>query len=172
MKQHRNSKPGKRPTSRSISDAELESLGVPMPSPFGQCDAECPERKAELEEFLAQFEDARPTEKVAATTSAEPEDTGPVQRESAPAQGDAQAAMAALLENLRTVPVPQTTTSMRRVYASPKRIEETLRVVQAVGLTPSGVVHRPDGSTVIEIGAAAQSEVPRKAKGRPWNIKR
>ncbi|MFC3628457.1 hypothetical protein ACFOM8_03265 [Paracoccus angustae] len=76
-------------------------------------------------------------------------------------------ALRVLIQHLRAVPVASPAPARRRILASPKRITETLRIVQACGLTPSGVVHRPDGSTVIEIGAAAQPE-PRKPRG--WKI--
>lgn len=52
----------------------------------------------------------------------------------------------------------------RRVKTSPKRIADTVRLIQECGLTPTGIAYRPDGTTVIEIGCPP-APVPRKPRG-------
>lgn len=76
-------------------------------------------------------------------------------------------ALRALILHLGAVPVTPAAAPMRRVIASPKRIEDTVRLIQQCGLTPTGIAYRPDGTTVIEIGGDTESS-PRKPRG--WNI--
>ncbi|WP_347140463.1 hypothetical protein [Paracoccus sp. SSK6] len=88
------------------------------------------------------------------------------------APDDMQAALAALVQLLCTVPVvadvaPPASQPRRTVRAHPRQIENTLRLIQQCGLTPSAVALRPDGSTVIEIG---NPPAPEKRKPKGWDI--
>lgn len=78
------------------------------------------------------------------------------------------AALAALIQLLRTVPVVPAVAPKRRVKVSARRIEETVRLIQQCGLAPTGIVHRPDGSTAIEIGNPP-TITPLKATGWDWD---
>lgn len=77
-----------------------------------------------------------------------------------------QAVLALVRASVQAVAVPAPL-PQRRTKASPKQIENTLRLIQHCGLTPTGIAHRPDGSTVIEIG---NPPFPEKRKPKGWNI--
>lgn len=76
-------------------------------------------------------------------------------------------ALRGLIQLLRAVPVAPPAPARRRVKASSKRIADTVRLIQECGLTPTGIAHRPDGSTVIEIG---NPPAPEKRKPKGWDI--
>lgn len=92
---------------------------------------------------------------------------GPFRQVDAPSPDDMQAALAALVQLLRTIPIVHAVAPRRRVKASPKQITETMALIQQCGLTPTGIVHRADGSTAVEIGNPPAPE-PRKPRG--WDI--
>lgn len=76
-------------------------------------------------------------------------------------------ALRGLIRLLGAIPVASPAVAQRRVKASPKRIADTVRLIQECGLAPTGIVHRPDGSTAVEIGSLPAPE-KRKAKGWEW----
>lgn len=164
MKQHWNGKPSAAATTPDLAETEtaLERMGLPLTA-----------------DRLPALTDAELVQ-VAAAAFAEPSDNagqaggahcaGCGRQIGAAAQdatGDLLQAVLALVRasaQAVAVPVPQ---AQRRTKASPKQIENTLRLIQQCGLTPSAVVLRPDGSTVIEIG---NPPAPEKRKPRGGDI--
>jgi hypothetical protein len=156
MKQHWNGKSSTAATAPDLAETETapERMGLPVTA-----------------DRLPALTDAEVMQ-VAAVAFAEPSDNARQPHSGGSgaahdATGDLLQAVLALLRasvQAVAVPVPQT---QRRTKTSPKQIENTLRLIQQCGLTPSAVVLRPDGSTIIEIGSPPAPE-PRRPRG--WDI--
>lgn len=164
MKQHWNGKPNAAAAASGPAEPEtaLERMGLPLTAdrPLALTDAEVLQ--------------------VAAAALAEPAMNagqpggahcagcgGQIGANAHDATGDLLQAVLALVRasaQAVAIPVPQ---PQRRTKASPKQIENTLRLIQRCGLTPSAVALRPDGSAVIEIG---NPPPPEKRKPQGWPI--
>ncbi|WP_143809723.1 hypothetical protein [Paracoccus yeei] len=149
MKQHWNSKRGTDQVVAGLSEtkAGLEGLGLPLTA-----DSQPGMTGDEIQRLAAAaFPDPAPGEDAAPSITADL----------------LQALLGLLRASARSVVVPPAPPPRRRVKATSKQIDGSLRLIQQCGLTPSAVALRPDGSTVIEISTAAQPD-PRKPKG--WKV--
>ncbi|MTD99064.1 hypothetical protein GIY56_02045 [Paracoccus sp. YIM 132242] len=164
MKQHWNGKPNPATAAPDLTETEtaLERMGFPLTTDRlpALTDAEVMQvvaaAFAEPSDHAGQSGDAHCAKCGGQIGAAAPDPTG-----------DLLQAVLALVRahgQAVAVPVPQ---PRRRAKASPKWIADTLRLIQERGLTPTGIVHRPDGSTVIEIG---NPPAPEKRKPKGWDI--
>lgn len=164
MKRHWNNKPGKPAAVPDLSPTEagLERMGFPLTADRlpALTDAEV------MRVAAAAFTD--PTNNAGQLDKARCAGCGsPVGAAAHDATGDLlQAVLALVRASAQAVPIP-VPKPQRPAKASPKQIENTLRLIQQCHLTPSAVVLRPDGSTVIEIG---NPPAPAPHKPRGWDI--
>lgn len=164
MKQHWNGKPSVASTAPDLAETEaaLERIAMPLTADRlpALTDAELVQVAAaafaEPSDNAGQPDKARCAECGSQASAAAHDPTGDL----------LQAVLAVVRASTQAVAVP-VSQPQRRTKASPKHIENMLRLIQRCGLTPSAIALRPDGSTVIEIG---NPPAPEKRKPQGWPI--